>query len=71
MFRPRFDNTKRVFACKIFNNEFLSSDEMQTVIKEVRINRMIASKYCIRHYETIKTNEHIFMILEYANCFDL
>ena len=69
--RPRSDNTKQIYACKIFENEFLCNEDLEMVMKEIRINNMIDSDYCIKHYKTIKTKEHIFMIQEYANCFDL
>ena len=32
---------------------------------------MIDNKYCIKHHVTIKTKDKIYMIQEYANCFDL
>ena len=32
---------------------------------------MVSSKYCIKHFQTIKTSDKIYMIQEYANCFDL
>ena len=41
------------------------------VFKEVKINSMLRSDFCIRHYQTIKTSNKIYMIQEYANCFDL
>ena len=44
---------------------------MLMVAKEIRINNMIASDHCIRHFKTIRTKDHIYMIQEYANCFDL
>ena len=44
---------------------------MQNVYKEVKIHSMIDNKYCIKHHVTIKTKDKIYMIQEYANCFDL
>lgn len=32
---------------------------------------MVNSTYCIKHYQTIKTSDKIYMMQEYANCFDL
>lgn len=32
---------------------------------------MIQSDFCVRYLQTIKTSQKIYMILEYANCFDL
>ena len=32
---------------------------------------MVNSDYCVRHIQTIKTTKKIYMIQEYANCFDL
>ena len=38
---------------------------------EVKINSQLKSDYCIRHYQTYKTTTKIYMILEYANSFNL
>ena len=38
---------------------------------EVKINSQLKSDYCIRLYQTYKTKTKIYMILEYANSFDL
>ena len=35
------------------------------------MHSMVNSTYCIKHYQTIKTSEKIYMMQEYANCFDL
>ena len=32
---------------------------------------MVQTAYAIRHVQTIKTSNKIYMIQEYANCFDL
>ena len=44
---------------------------MQLVFREVKIHSMVRSDYSIMHYQTIKTSSKIYMIQEYANCFDL
>ena len=33
--KPCLDNSKKIYACKIYENEFLSSEDMQMVLKEV------------------------------------
>ena len=38
---------------------------------EAKINSMIRSEHCVRHYKTIKTATKLYIILELANAFDL
>ena len=45
--------------------------ELKQVLTEVKINSLLKSDYCIRHYQTYKTTTKVYMILEYANSFDL
>ena len=60
--RPHVDPTKTVYACKIFDVENFNEDDLQIVFKEVKINSMVRSDYCIRHHQTIKTSNKIYMI---------
>ena len=60
-----------MYACKIFDTENFNENDMQIVFKEVKIHGMIRSDFCVRHIQTIKTSNKIYMIQEYANCFDL
>ena len=69
--KPYVDQTKKIFACKIYDTENFAKEDLEMVFKEVKINSMLRSEYCIRHYQTIKTSNKIYMIQEYANCFDL
>ena len=69
--KPHVDVSKPVYACKIFETESFNEEDLQIVFKEVKINSMVRSDYCIRHHQTIKTSNKIYMIQEYANCFDL
>ena len=69
--RSTVDTSKVIYACKIFDTASFSAEDMQAVFKEVKIHSMVRSEYSIRHYQTIKTSSKIYMIQEYANCFDL
>ena len=69
--RPTVDTSKTIFACKIYNTEKFNKEDLDLVVKEVKINGMLKSDNCIRHYQTIRTTNRIYMIQEYANCFDL
>ena len=60
-----------IYACKVFDIGKFTDVEMQQVFKEVKIHSMVRSEYAIRHFQTIKTSTKIYMIQEYANCFDL
>lgn len=41
------------------------------VKKEIEIHSKLLSEHCVRLYEVFKTENRIYMILEYANCYDL
>ena len=69
--RSTVDPSKTIYACKIFDTETFSEESMQIIFKEVKINNLVNSDYCVRHIQTIKTAKKIYMIQEYANCFDL
>ena len=68
---PFVDHSKTIFACKIYETENYSAEDLKSAYKEVQINSMVQSDYCIRHFKTIKTSNKMYMIQEYANCFDL
>ena len=44
---------------------------MLRVFKEVKINDLLHSDYCVKHYQTIKTQKKILMIQEFCNCLNL
>ena len=44
---------------------------MKNVLKEVSIHSMVQSDYSIKHYQAIKTSNKVYLIQEYANCYDL
>ena len=69
--RPTVDPEKTIYAAKIFDVENFSEESLQIIFKEVKINSLVNSNYCVRHIQTIKTSKKIYMIQEYANCFDL
>ena len=69
--RSKVDPEKPIYAAKIFDVENFDEKSLQTIFKEVKINSMVSSEYCVRHYQTIKTSKKIYMIQEYANCFDV
>ena len=69
--RPQLDYTKQVFACKIYNSEFYSTLNRDMVKKEIEIHSKLSSEYCIRLYEVFRTENRMYLILEYANCNDL
>lgn len=69
--RSTVDPDKPIYAAKIFDVENFDEKSLQTIFKEVKINSMVSSDYCVRHYQTIKTTKKIYMIQEYANCYDL
>lgn len=41
------------------------------VNKEIEIHSNLSSEHCVRLYEVFKTENRMYMILEYANCYDL
>ena len=45
--------------------------DLEQVETEIKISSMLTSEYCIRYYKTIETAENLYLILEYANSFDL
>ena len=49
-FRSKIDYTKKIFACKIYDTENYAQDELDLVFKEVKINSMVRSDYCIRYH---------------------
>ena len=67
----RSDPTKKIYACKMFDSRGFSEEEMQRVIKEAKMVSLVQSEYTIIHHQTIKTSTKIYMMQEYANCFDL
>ena len=62
MAKPCVDHSKTIYACKIYNTDSFSKEDLEMVYKEVRINSMVRSKHCVRHYQTIKTSNKIYMI---------
>ena len=68
---PKLDYAKQMFACKIYNNEFYSKQNRDMVKKEIEIHSKLLSEHCVRLYEVFKTEKRMYMILEYANCYDL
>ena len=44
------DSSKPIFACKIYNTEKFNKEDLELVVKEVKINGMLRSDNCIRHY---------------------
>ena len=62
MVRSTVDAEKKIYACKIFDTESFSEEDMQMVFKEVKIHSLIRSEYAIRHFQTIKTSQKIYMI---------
>lgn len=71
MVRSTVDLEKKIYACKIFDTETFNEEDMQLVFKEVKIHSLVRSNFSVRHYQTIKTSNKIYMFQEYANCFDL
>ena len=69
--RSTVDPKKKIYACKIFDTSGFEENDLQQVFREVKIHSMINSSHCIKHHQTIKTSDKIYMIQEYANCFDL
>ena len=67
--RPSVDPEKTIYACKIFDIERCSKDDLLRIFKEIKINTMLDSQFCLKYYQTIKTQIKIYMIQEYANCF--
>ena len=67
--RPSADPEKTTYACKIFDTERCSKDELLRMFKEIKINTMLDSQFCVKYYETIKTQSKIYMIQEYTGCF--
>ena len=69
--RPSIDYSKKIYACKIYENEFFSPDQMNMVFREMKVHSMLRSENCIYLHQSIKTAKNVYMIQEYANCFDL
>lgn len=69
--RSTIDQTKPVYACKIFETEKFNEEDMQHVFKEINIHSMVQSDNAIKHYQAIKTSNKVYLIQEYANSFDL
>ena len=69
--RPTVDESKQIFACKIYDLQKFEESELEQVMTEVKINSQLKSDYCIRHHQTYKTKTKIYMILEYSNSFNL
>ena len=44
---------------------------MQDIIQEAKIVSLVKSEHTVQQYQTIKTSTKIYMLQEYANCFDL
>ena len=60
--RSTVDASKTIYACKIFDAERFTEEDMQHVLKEVKIHSLLHSDYAIKHYQTIKTSQKIYMI---------
>ena len=60
-----------MYACKVFDTESCSKSDTLMALKEIKINSMLGSKFCLQNYDTIMTSNKIYMIHEYTNCLDL
>ena len=68
---PHIDPEKKIYACKIYETDRCSKDDLLRICKEININKMLESNYCLKHYQTTKTQNKIYIVHEYANCFQL
>ena len=48
--RSQVDYSKQVFACKIYDTSKFSKKDMQIALKEVKINNMVRSDFCVRQH---------------------
>ena len=48
--RRDVDPSKPIYACKIYDTEKFVKEDLDMVIKEVKINSMVRSEFCVRHF---------------------
>ena len=49
--RPYVDHSKRVLACKVYNdNDFFAKEDRLMLFKEIKVISMLHNQYCMRHY---------------------
>ena len=60
-----------MYACKVFDTGSYSKSDTLMAFKEIKINSMLESEFCLQSYDTIMTSNKIYMIHEYANCLNL
>ena len=44
--RPNVDPEKKIYACKIYETDRCSKDDLLRISKEIKINSMLDSNYC-------------------------
>ena len=49
----------------------ISAKEMSCIEKEVEIHSRVKTPHCIQLYQSIKTTNHLYMILDFCNGSDL
>ena len=48
--RSTVDVSSKVYACKIFDIDNLTDDDIKLIFKEVKINALVNSEFSIRQY---------------------
>lgn len=47
------NKSNKVLACKIMQRAGISQEDMECILKEVKIHKMVNSNYCVRLHDTI------------------
>jgi serine/threonine protein kinase len=49
----------------------IKASDLKCIEKEVEVHNKVKSDYCVRLYNSIKSNQNLYMMMDYCNGFDI
>lgn len=49
----------------------IKASDLKCIEREVEVHNKVKSEYCVRLYNSIKSNQNLYMMMDYCNGYDI